>query len=819
MKSRQILAIGALALTAMAMQAYSVKIKVLDPEGEPESYATCRVFTPGDTVHAVAGGVTDTLGVFSTALKGAGDYRLVVEVPGQASIARSFTLSATDADADLGTVSGDARELDELVVTAQRPLVVKEIDRIGYDVQADDDSKTSTLNEMLRKVPMVNVDSDGEITINGSSNFKIYKNGRPNSSMSKNAKDIFKALPASTIKRIEVITEPGAKFDAEGVSAVLNIVTLENTVVKGVMGNASVSGSTLAPFQNASLFLTSQIDKVTFSLNGGTMYQTTRQSEHRTTTDYLYENGTRRTGETKSSTSGWVGYGGLELSYEMDTLNLFTAEANMFVYGVKPKGGSHSEMHDAAGALLSSYDSHIYYPRYQYIDLDATFAYQHSTRRKGETLSLSYMVSTNRQDNHEQEDFYNVEGSMFPYTARDNDYKLHFIEHTFQGDWTRPMGKIHSLELGAKYVLRRNNSKDHSLYKDWEERFTEFLHVTDIAAVYAQYSARVGAVSLRGGVRYEYSHLKASYPSPSLPEAEDRPFSTSLHDVVPSAAVSWQINGANTLNFNYATRINRPGISYLNPALSISPTSVSSGNPDLKSARHQSFKLSYMLIRPKFNMQASAQYGFSNNSITEFTTMKDNMLYTSYANMGKTRVWNFSAYCQWSPGSKTRVMVNLMAGHDRTQLGELELSQWSWGGYASVNQKLPWRLEAELSAWLMPQWSWGAYTKVSTGFGDRLMPNLSLKRNFLKEDRLSVRVNWRGLFKPHRHMTMSTVNGPYTGTQITSMDHNQVVSLTVSYRFGSLNARVKKTNSRITNDDLQGQGGQGGQGGGQGGGQ
>lgn len=816
---KKISVLAAMLMCAVIAHAYTVKVKVLDPDARPESYATCRIFTPSDTIHAVAGGLTDTLGIYTADIAKPGPYRLSVEVTGYKPVQRSFTVEPSDKTVDLGTVSLDVTELSELVVTAQRPLVVKQIDRIGYDVQADDDAKTSTVNEILRKVPMVNVDSDGEITINGSSNFKIYKNGRPNSSMSKNAKDIFKALPASMIKRIEVITEPGARFDAEGVAAVLNIVTVENTVIKGVMGNASVAGSSLQPFNSANIFLTSQIDKVTFSVNGGTGYQGSRQSENISDISYIYENGTRRTGCSKSTAKGWIGWGGLELSYEMDSLNLFTAEANMFAYGVKPKGFSSYEMTAADGSLISSYSSDVYYPRYQYLDLDATFAYQRSTRRKGETISLSYMVSTNRQDHHETEEFHDIVGDLFPYTARDNNYKLHFIEHTFQGDWTRPFGKIHSLDLGAKYILRRNNSKDNSVYRDWEERFTDFLHVTDIAALYAQYTARLGRFSLQAGLRYEFSKLKASYPSPSIPQSEDKAFSTTLNDLVPSAAISWQVNDANSLTLNYATRINRPGISYLNPALSISPTTVSTGNPDLESARHQSLKLSYMLIKPKFNMQASAQYGFSNNAINEFSELRDNIIYTSYANIGHEREWNFSAYIQWTPGSKTRLMFNLMASHDHVEVGNATMSHWAWGGYGSINQKLPWKLEAELGAWLMPEWSWDAYTRVNTSFGNRINPMFSLKRNFLKEDRLSVRLGWRGIFKPHRHMTISTINGPYIGNRVNTNLHNQAVSITVSYRFGSLNARVRKTKARISNDDLQGQGSQGSQGGSSQGGQ
>lgn len=220
--------------------AYTVKVKAVDPSGNPEEYATCRVFG-SDSIHPVAAGVTDTLGVWSGNIAKAGTYRLQLEVIGSAVAVKNFTISDAAPVADLGTMTSGINELSEVVVTAQRPIITKEIDRIGYDVKADATAQTLTVREVLRRVPMVSVDGEGNIKVNGSSNFKVFKNGRPSNSLSKNAKDIFDALPAASIKRIEVITEPGAKYDAEGIGAILNIVTDNETVIKGITGR--VGGS------------------------------------------------------------------------------------------------------------------------------------------------------------------------------------------------------------------------------------------------------------------------------------------------------------------------------------------------------------------------------------------------------------------------------------------------------------------------------------------------------------------------------------------------------------------------------------------------
>ena len=119
------------------------------------------------------------------------------------------------------------KELDGVVIKAQKQLIKQEIDRIAYDVQGDEESRTQTVMDMLRKVPMVTVDGQDNILVKGNSNFKIYKNGHYDPNLSKNAKEVLKAMSASMVKRIEVITDPGAREDAEGVNAILNIVMMD----------------------------------------------------------------------------------------------------------------------------------------------------------------------------------------------------------------------------------------------------------------------------------------------------------------------------------------------------------------------------------------------------------------------------------------------------------------------------------------------------------------------------------------------------------------------------------------------------------------
>ena len=210
---------------------FAVNGMVADSTGTGEAYATLRIYNLADTTKAVRLGTTAEDGSFSQSLPKAGKYVINISSVGKSPLKHDFEITKSMPVANLGTltISDASTTLGEVEVVAQRPLVKTEIDRISYDIQADEDSKTNTIFEMLKKVPRVTVDGEDNIKVDGSSDFKIFKNGRPNSSWSSNPKEVLKSIPASMIKRIEVITEPGAKYDAEGVSGILNIVTMDNT--------------------------------------------------------------------------------------------------------------------------------------------------------------------------------------------------------------------------------------------------------------------------------------------------------------------------------------------------------------------------------------------------------------------------------------------------------------------------------------------------------------------------------------------------------------------------------------------------------------
>lgn len=753
-----------------------------------------------------AGGVTDADGVVLATVNTPGKYRLNITSSEILPVDVEFELSDGNPVADLGVVkAGISKTLNEVVVTAMRPLVVKEIDRIGYDVAADTESKTSMLDQILRKVPLVSVDPDGTIRVKGSTNFKIYKNGRPNKGYSNNAKEIFKAIPASTIKRIEVITDPGSREDADSGLAILNIVTDSQSAMKGVLGTASLRAGTRSQIPMPNLYLTTQINNLTVSVFGG-MFNNLRKYSRSTgeTEEKILSTGVRRRTEQWSEYSALGGYGGLELSLELDTLNLFTAEFNAFAYKNKSWSEGATSQFDRSGNLIYFYRSGTNGPsRSSDLDLDGSFNYQRSTRLKGETITLSYMISNNSNNSKSDTYYTDLVNAPMEYTGQCNDIDQKSLEHTFQIDWSRPLNDKIKFDLGGKYIFRDNNSNNTLTYEGQESMDVKdrFNHNTNIGALYTDWRGKYGKFGARAGVRYEFSRMSRKYHDP---DKED--YHSDFNDWVPNVAVNYEFNDAASLKLSYGRRISRPGIGSLDPTVIKTPTSVSSGNPDLKSCYYNNYNLEFGLTKMKYNFSVNVGYTTSDDGFLSVRTVDaDNILHTTTQNAGKSRRLNVNVFGQLML-PKTMMFLNGGWSLNREEDPTRGLSQTRPMYNASfyVRQTLPWKLNLSGAIGYYSGFmnSVYGYSKMyNSGFFNFLM----LQRSFLKEDRLQVGLQMNNPFGAYRHIRSGNfvTQGDMRSTSFNYRKNRCELTLSVSYRFGSLRAYVRKTERSITNDDVE----------------
>lgn len=708
---------------APTFQIKGVLLDSLTQEGEP--YATIKIVKKEAPANALKMLVTDMKGKFQEKVPGTGNFVMTISSIGRNTIVKDFTVKAGEKLVDFGTlyITDASNELGQVEVVAQKPLVKADIDKIEYNVQDDPDSKSNSVLEMLRKVPLVTVDGEDNIKVNGSSSFKVYVNGKPNNMMSNNPTEVLKSMPANSIKHIEVITNPGPKYDAEGVGGILNIVT----VGSGLEGyTATFSGNVSNMGAGGGLFGTVKSGKLTVSARYNYNYNDRPRS---------YSGGNRRTVGDVTEGSSDLDYdgsskghgnfqsGSMEASYEIDTLRLVSMSFGLW------GGGNNSTSINNTLATAPGTSNELY--RYvsdgrsksSWYSIDGGVDYQRMFHVKDRMFTLSYKINTSPQTS----DSYSTYNDMHAATDWEdflkrlydlnNDGSQNTTEHTFQADYTTPIGKIHTLEAGAKYILRDNSSEDDRYERqigttgDYvldEEHSSHYKHQNDILAAYMGYGLRVKKISGRLGVRYEHTKQEVKY---LLGRGDD--FNKNFDDVVPSASIGYKLTDMSNLRFGYNMRIYRPGIWYLNPYLNDSnPTNISQGNSHLDSEKSHSFNLSYSNFTQKFNINLSARYSFTNNSIEQVTEqVKDTeieglqnptgkeVLYSTYQNIGKSRNASLSGYVNWNATSNTRIYANLYGNYTYMEgANGLKNDGWNLFAYGGAQQSLPhdWRISLNI---------------------------------------------------------------------------------------------------------------------------
>ena len=659
---------------------------------------------------------------------------------------------------------GDTLQLQDVEVVTMRQLVRTLDDRLSYNVQADPEARTSTVLDMLRKVPLVSIDGEDNVRVNGGGSFKIYKNGHPDPSLSSNPREVLRAMPASVIKRIEVITEPGARYDAEGATAILNIVTVDGVRIEGVNGTVSASLNTFGS-PNASAYVAARAGKFTLGTTAFYQKQAHRQfaGEDETWTTYK-DTGTTMYHLYRNEQPAWVYNLSLNASLEIDSLNLITASFGGYRYGLNIYGDSHVEYHDAAGQLLTSYDNPFNLPQYGFMSWNGRADWEHRTSREDEVLTASYMFSTTGQHEEQYDSLINLVNPPFDYTAYSKWGKERFVEHTWQLDYQLPLWSHHLLEVGGKYIMRLNKSHNRMNYNSAAELDTDtrFKHDMHVGAAYASWRYQVGDVTLRGGLRYEYSHFRASYPN-----GDGEPFGR-------------------------------------NPAVRRYTTTIEYGNPHLSSARNNMLSINFQHTGNRLTFNIKPTLTITNNLIGTYRTVQDCIVHLTNSNDCHYLMAGVGGFVQWMMTSKTTFYMNGELCYKRYRNPSQDLTNSGWGGnlYAQLTQQLPWQLRATATC----MW-YGIGHDLHHVYGYSTIPDptimLGLSRSFLKDNRLTVKLTANSILHKYEVSKGYITQGDYVNHGVGHFNQRNV-QLSVSYAFGSSNTRVKQTSTTVENDDLVG---------------
>ena len=798
-------------------------------EGEP--YATLTIARADSAANPLKQALTDIKGHFSISSSGTGSYLLMVRSMGRKPMQRAYTVDATTRTIDLGTLllQDGGNQLETVEVVAYKPLVKADVDKIAYSVEDDPEANTNTVIEMLKKVPMVTVDGQDNIRVNGNSSFKIYVNGKPNNMMTKNPKEVLKSMPASSIKKIEVITNPGPKYDAEGVGGILNIVTEG----KGPEGyNATFSGRANNSSYGGGLYATVKQGKLTMSVNYNASSNHspkgyTYSDRSQIGTDGTVTSSTVADGYTKGH-SQWQG-GDVEASYEIDTLRLITGSFSLSKFTSKRDAlnTAFSTM-PATGQRLYGYRSPSH-SKENWDDYSASLDYQRSFSVKDRLLTLSYRLESSPSTSDSRYLYTDREAAddwqTFIDRMRDQrmDGDENTMEHTFQIDYTTPFAKHHTWEAGVKYILRRNKS-DNDRYNlgtgDKDETYdsdnsSHYRHHNDILAAYTGYGLTLDKWSARLGLRYEHTLQKVEYLL-----GRGTNFHKNFDDLVPSARLGYKFSDATNLSLGYKMRINRPGIWYLNPYLDDRiPDAISQGNPNLDTEKSHAVDLQFSSYNSKLTYTLTGTYQFVNNSIESVDrlvndrnieglpnpTGKD-VIYSSYANIGHIQYAGLMAYANWTPITNTRITLNGSVGYSHMSDGQ-SLRNHGW----CTN------IDASLQQTFAKTWIFNASYYVQTpqptlqGKDARYQwYNFSLSKSFM-DKRLTLTAYIINPFGKRYFCYRSETVADNFRTTASSSWCQLYYGVSVRFRIGKLKAQVKRAERSVENDDVK-QGGGGGKG-------
>ena len=471
----------------------TIKGTVLDSlKKQPLSYVTVTLKDSLKSTQSIKSVLTKDNGTFEIVCPGNKTYHLIIASVGFKTKHISVGLNEINFSEIL--LAASSNQLNEVEVIGTKPIVSQEVDRISYDVQSDPESKAITVLDMLKKVPLVSVDGTDNIKLKGTGNFKILINGKESALIAKNPSDVFKGMPASNIQKIEVITTPPAKYDAEGLAGIINIITKKN-MDQGYNGNVSTRlNSVYGPGVNINATL--KQGKIGFGGYFGLNNRMKQTTAFSNSNNIIRPVSTNLLQQGSNSRRGNHAYGSGELSYEIDTLNLVTASFQNYDGSNNESNNQFSsEYGGASQSLLQSYHL-LNSQKSNYGGYDMGINYQLGFKnRKDQLLTTSYKyISSANKQNINGDYLANVNYNAADFKQLDESGSK---EQTIQVDYVHPLKKF-NVEAGSKAILRNNYSDFETarqtaagVYLPVTDQSNKFDYRQNIFSVYNSYQLKL----------------------------------------------------------------------------------------------------------------------------------------------------------------------------------------------------------------------------------------------------------------------------------------------------------------------------------------
>ena len=757
---------------------------------EPLPFAAVKI-THKMSDELVTGGMTDDKGRFKIESITLGPNQVEFAYVGYKTETQEVRFGREGIEIDLGKIGlqSSGVELNEVTVEAEREFMTNEIDRKVYDPSKLILSKTGSATDILENIPAVELDIDGNITLRGSSAVRIMIDGRPSRFTGEDLSALLQSLPANSIDKVEVMTNPSAKYDPDGTAGMINIV-LKKSALQGFNGSVNSSYSGADRFR-AGINLNYKVDNLNFFFNAGHSSGRYPRSSWSRRDNFLGE-------DTLSFFQVVDGYGGRNgnnikagIDWSPGSKHVFTLQGTIN-QGLRPRVSNNNtdwttpfldytltQFSDRQGSRLNnSYDMIYDFKPKKGEELNVRMSYTDGSR--DDVLEFTQDTLTNTIKLPSDKYRTNSSGEQWE----------------FNGilDYTKKWNKDRKFEAGVKIITREDldafNRTNIDIWNGTETYLpnseNEFLYGEDILAVYSNYGFKKGPWGFQLGLRAEQANITATQVT------QDSTFYNNYFQVYPSAFLTYEITAGREINMSYSRRVQRPGGRQLNPFIDYSdPFNLRSGNPYLLPAFTGSYELGYTHILKKgTTLTSNIYFRDRSNLITWYSEVDSNGVnLTTYQNLNSGEDVGLDINFRGRLGKKGG-FFSLGGNYFYSQVsGDILGRGW-------VNQGQGFSLNTVFST---PLWKNASVQIMGNYRSKRVMAQGigrpfyfiggGFKQGFLN-DRLNLSINCRDVFNTMGWNYETSGPGFYSEGQFRWM--NRVVECGLTYNFGEVQRRRRQ---------------------------
>ncbi len=594
---------------------FALSGRVLDRlDQSPLSYASIAVFDLNDQL--IYGGITDDMGSFEIDIS-PGRFNLKIDYISYLSLTQTLDVKKS---IDLGQIflSQNSQTLDEVIISAETTEVQIRMDKKIYIIGKDLTNSGATVSDALNNVPSVTVDIDGSIALRGNDNVRILINGKPSTIAGFGQTDALRQLPAEAIERVEVITAPSARYDAEGTAGILNIV-LRKEKTRGLNGSLQANISNPLGYGGTT--------SLNWRTNRFNLFSTVGYRSRRSPGSAAYNNSYFNADYSASRYTERR-----QFDRERKSLNLnfgfeyFIDDQSSLTGSIFWRNGDDMDLTDNQtkewnenGAILT------YIERIQE-QLERDNATQYALNYVNNLNKKGHKLTADLQYESDSEDQINTisERLVFPddinLPEEDVDQRERVRRLLAQADYVLPYNQDKQFELGFRFdgrdqttnYLLREQEEINGPFIVNQDLSNQFTFAQSIYAFYTQYGAKFGKLSALAGLRLEQTELKGEangFDSQGISLPLNLNFDKTILGLFPTLNLVYELNENSNLTLGFNRRINRPRSWYINPFPSrSSETNIFQGNPDLNPAFASALDLGYMIKNEQITLTTSV-YG------------------------------------------------------------------------------------------------------------------------------------------------------------------------------------------------------------------